>query len=332
MLCNGEFHRLPQAPCSFSFPGSAWVRSDCEALPRQATSCQAETGGQCIPRQSLGTSHRQGSVLLEFAVIALVLYFLLAATLELGRAIYCAQAVNQAADVASRELSAMPFPAATTFQQALADPTFKKRIYDDQYLVIDLGSLGSQSLDDYFAALPLVNQQLRTVMIVEQVGGRQLLRYPGALLTNSATASGFSVGVPLVVSRGSDGTETIEWVPVIEEVTPGAFVFSASDLNSGRVSLRINYPFQAAALSSYHQSTTGPHNVPNKANDAGVTVDANPSGFTPPGTTGADTNTTGVYAGAYGLGSFYALGQQVRPYRVLLSEQSGSYQRKLIEP
>jgi len=275
---------------------------------------------------------RKGSALLEFAVIALVLYFLLAITLELGRAIFCAQGLNSAADVAARELSAMPFPAATTFAQALADPTFKKRIYDDQFLVIDLSGLGSQSLDDYFAGLPIVNQQLRTVMIVEEVGGHQLLRYPGALLTSSATPTGFTVGVPLVVTRASDGTETIEWVPVIEEVTPGAFVFKASDLNSGRVSLRVNYPFQAAALTSYQQSPTRPNNIPNKANDGGVAVDANPSGFTPPGSPGADTNTTGVYAGTYGLGSLNALGQQVRPFRLLLSEQSGSYQRKLIEP
>ena len=34
----------------FSFPGSAWERHDCEALPRQA-----EPGVQCVSRQSLGT-------------------------------------------------------------------------------------------------------------------------------------------------------------------------------------------------------------------------------------------------------------------------------------
>src|SRR5262249_42719703 len=126
-------------------------------------------------------------------------------------------------------------------------------------------------------------------------------------------------------------TETIEWVPVVEEVVPGAFVFNANDLTSGRVFLRLNYPFQAATLSGSHQSGTPAMRQPNKANDAAVTVEDNPN-FTLQGTPTGDGSTAGTYAGQYGLGLQYALGQQVRPYRQMLSEQSGSYQRKIILP
>src|SRR5665213_4593936 len=39
----------------FSFPGSAWERTVCEALPRVLSNRQAEPARQCVPRQSLGT-------------------------------------------------------------------------------------------------------------------------------------------------------------------------------------------------------------------------------------------------------------------------------------
>src|SRR5450755_379019 len=39
----------------FSHPGSAWVRTACEALPRGSYKREAEPPEQCVPRQSLGT-------------------------------------------------------------------------------------------------------------------------------------------------------------------------------------------------------------------------------------------------------------------------------------
>ena len=53
---------------------------------------------------------RRGSVLVEFALIALVLYLILAATLEFGRALFGAQVLQQAADIAAREISRTPLP------------------------------------------------------------------------------------------------------------------------------------------------------------------------------------------------------------------------------
>ena len=47
---------------------------------------------------------RRGSVLVEFALIALILYLILAATIEFGRALMAAQLLQQAADIAAREV------------------------------------------------------------------------------------------------------------------------------------------------------------------------------------------------------------------------------------
>lgn len=48
---------------------------------------------------------RRGSVLVEFALIALILYLILAATIEFGRALMAAQLLQQAADIAVREVA-----------------------------------------------------------------------------------------------------------------------------------------------------------------------------------------------------------------------------------
>ena len=51
---------------------------------------------------------RCGSVLVEFALIALILYLILAATIEFGRALMAAQLLQQAADIAAREVRGRP--------------------------------------------------------------------------------------------------------------------------------------------------------------------------------------------------------------------------------
>ena len=51
---------------------------------------------------------RRGSVLVEFALIALILYLILAATIEFGRALMAAQLLQQAADIAAREVARTP--------------------------------------------------------------------------------------------------------------------------------------------------------------------------------------------------------------------------------
>ena len=46
--------------------------------------------------------NRRGQSLVEFAVVALVVYMLLAAILTFGQLLYCSQGIQQAADVAAQ--------------------------------------------------------------------------------------------------------------------------------------------------------------------------------------------------------------------------------------
>src|SRR4051812_20704720 len=102
------------------------------------------TGGRASPG---GGKTRRGSVLLEFALIALVLYLILAATLEFGRALFGAQVLQQATDVLAREIGRTPLPPVATLQQVLDDTTgqfdpngvVKTTIYDSSLLVVPLG-------------------------------------------------------------------------------------------------------------------------------------------------------------------------------------------------
>jgi ATP cone domain len=48
---------------NLSFPGSAWERTACEALPRVRCGLEAEPPGQCVPRQSLGTRGSSAGVI-----------------------------------------------------------------------------------------------------------------------------------------------------------------------------------------------------------------------------------------------------------------------------
>ncbi|MCI0455562.1 MAG: pilus assembly protein [Gemmataceae bacterium] len=162
---------------------------------------------------------RRGAVLVEFAVIALVLYLLLAFTLELGRATYTVQVLTQAADASARELARVSLPPEMTFEQALKHPEVLKGVFNEEFLIIDLDQLGGKTLDEYFAGLPVLNQQLRPLMIFEPTSGKGRLRYPPGLT-----------------------------VPVVQEAAPGHFALDAGNPSSGRVSLRVNYPFQATTL------------------------------------------------------------------------------------
>src|SRR5438105_8926548 len=91
---------------------------------------------------------RRGSVLIEFALIALVLYLLLGSIIEFGRALHGAGTIQQAADVMARELSRTPMPPAITFQDALNRADVRQRIFDDRLLVIDIDR--NLNLDDLF--------------------------------------------------------------------------------------------------------------------------------------------------------------------------------------
>ncbi|HEX9743370.1 MAG TPA: TadE/TadG family type IV pilus assembly protein [Nitrospiraceae bacterium] len=269
--------------------------------------------------------NERGGVLLEFAMIALALYLLLAFILDFGRLFFTAQAVQEAARVAARELALVPLPAAATFAVALQDPAVLTNVYDPGRLVIPVTD--DASFQAALAALPVVNKALVPLMIYETIGGAAYFRYPGALLSDAASSTGFAVGIPRVVSRETDGVETIEWVAPIEEILPdsvdpatGPFSIASTGPQQGLVAIRVNYPFQAVALSGFRQGPEGPFEpggLAIQANDDAVQV-LNPGGQDPIAPAGG----IGPYAGTYGLGGHLAWAQTRRPFRKLLTAQA----------
>jgi hypothetical protein len=291
---------------------------------------------------------RRGAALLEFALIALVLYLLLAVTIEMGRSLYSSQLLQQAADTMAREISRTPLPATITLEEALYDTRYNARvlrdIYSEDFLVIDLDRqlLPGQTLADFFADKPIVNRLLSSLMIFQDAGGRRLVHYPGALFASRTAPSGLTVYVPVVVGRDRTGAETVDWVRVVEEVRPtrppitpppppSTFPIQAPE--RGLVSVRLNFPFQAATLSAFRASPRGPFEpggAPIQADDGKVrTVDQN--GFTPPGSPLDPGQVAGPYAGPNSLGRQLALGQALRPYRKLLTAQA-VYRREVFGP
>ena len=306
--------------------------------------------------------------------MSLVLYLLLAGTVEFGRLMFCANALQDAARLAARELALAPIGANVTFDFALScDPAsdanclvdLKRRVFDPACLVVDLDDPAvSTDPDGFFAAMPVVNRALRTLMITEPARP-SLLRYAGSLLADDAGAAcsamgpngqaaptGFTVGIPLVDSR--DGGETITWVPVLQEIRaaqdadcplrgPFSLVYlAAQDVcgpiadpvpDRGLAAVRINYPYQAAMLSGFR--STPPTDTdpipPNVSNfivaDEGLVQQNN----APPGTPLDDSGAVGPYTGGLGLGRQLALaGQTVRPFRKLISAQA-IFRREVFE-
>ncbi|MCC9643205.1 pilus assembly protein [Rhodopirellula sp. JC740] len=201
---------------------------------------------------------RSGQALIEFSLIALVLYLLVGGAITFGIWIHAAGQIQVAANVGARELSQTPLPIDCSFEEALRDPTVMRRIYDDRWLVIDLDEL-EQEIPNYnffldvVPQMPLLNQQLATLYIMDEfvergsaedcelpseneiTTTRRLLRYPGAMLERTEDEEGkpeigldyvadeFVVQIPLVIERqeghnGGGGAERIRWVDVVEEI------------------------------------------------------------------------------------------------------------------
>ncbi len=324
----------------------------------------------------MGDAGERGAALVEFALVSLVLYLLLAGVIEFGRLMFDANALQDVARVAARELALAPVRADATFDYALscdaaADPDclvdLKSRIFDPACLVVDLSDPAvAADPDGYFAAMPVVNRALRTLMITEPARPN-LLRYAGALLSDGsgtacsaigpngqASATGLTVGIPFVEARDASGGESITWVPVVQEIRaaqdadcpargpfslvylPGEDACGALDADPlpdrGLAAVRINYPYQAATLSGFQPSapTDADPLPPNVANvitaDDGAVQQSNVA----PGST-IDDGAIGPYAGAFGLGRQYALaGRTVRPFRKLISVQA-IYRREVVE-
>lgn len=268
---------------------------------------------------------QSGAVLVEFGLMALVLYLLLGALLSFGTMIQAGQVAQDVARLAARELALTPLPAAMTFEDAL-DAT-SASIFDPNQLVVDLDALADSGVevDAYFASMPLVNRALRPVFVSDRFQGIRLLRFPGALLVSpdpTAFNAGLTVGVPQVVARAEAGGEQIRWLPVIEEIrtdsadpATGPFSAASTAADRGLVALRVNIPSTASALASYDAPTTWPPE-PNvfQAHRVGP-VTTVPGSAPPYGTPFAEAVSQGVLGGEQGLGEMYAMTLTVRPFR-----------------
>jgi hypothetical protein len=234
------------------------------------------------------------------------LIFLLAATIDFGRAVHSAQVLQQAADAGARALARVPLPATMTFEQALNEPTgtVKTQVYNDDLLRVQLQP--GESVFDHFQNGPVLNQLLAPLMIVDQ---NNVASYPGIMKDPNDRRQFPRWRVPVTLE---DAGGTIQFVDVVEEIgsdpdtqLSGPFSLTAPGTTQGYVALRVNYPFQAAGLVAYQpQNTTGGQNVP-------IVV--------PP----QDANgPAGPYGGSDGRGLFYAHGTTVRPFRRLISGQA----------
>jgi hypothetical protein len=300
------------------------------------------TGGRSVPAR-----RRRGSVLVEFALIALVLYLILAATLEFGRALFGAQVLQQATDVLAREISRTPLPPAVTLNDVLNNPAVgdpsgrvKGTVYDPAKLVwsFDDAYAGGLSAAENSASLPIVNRLLLPLMIADDAN--KVLRYPG-LVPDPDNPGNWMIAMVTYnpVSDGdppfSGSEQSITLVPVVEEIMapghkPGDADYATwSPMNlvatnvtpassRGTVGIRINYPFEAAALSATAPITDPAHRFDPDFHF--IEVPASDAGTTP-----------GLYAGEDGIGVQYAAGRVVRPFRRLISTQA-IYRREVFGP
>ena len=257
---------------------------------------------------------RRGGVLVEFALLALALYLVLAGMLSLGRWMAVSQAAQDTARFAAREFALFPLPAEITFDGALTDAGFRSAVYDPDQLVVDIAvNPPGPALEAVFDAMPVVNRALRPLMITSNVstpgGSRRLLHMPGALVDSPTSPTGLSVLVPRILARDANtGAESlVELAPVVEEVGPGTFPISGS----GIVGLRLNVPFQSATFTAYLPPGLS-SGRPIEATELGGTNE-----IIGPGPEGA-----GPYSGTFGLGRLEAFGLRARPFRRLVAAQA----------
>jgi len=296
-----------------------------------------------VTRRRASHDARRGAVLVEFALIAIAFYILMAGTIELGRMIFAEQILQNAARVGARELATIPLPPSISFQQALTDPLYnpdvKEGIFDANLLAYEYSD--ESALQGAVDAWPVVNRMLSALMVRDEVlfEGQtiKLFRYPGALLQNNAFNGGtvqnhFVVGIPQV----DDAWTNITWHPVVEEIVPDSdpthAPFSMTSQiphkeERGEVALRINYPFQAATLTQY----VGPPGVNNAvlANDSSMSSGTIPTTINGSLTSIQSTpNSIASYGGQFGLGALFTAtpandsNVAVRPFRRLLVAQS----------
>ena len=125
--------------------------------------------------------NRRGQSLVEFAIVALAVYLLLGGILTFGQLFYEGQTVQQAADVAAREISRTPLLATASLMDVLYSnsPTdyssgsgtssVRTSLFNPQLLQFDMtaGVPQGQSVLSVVQTWPIINQMLYPAMIVQ---------------------------------------------------------------------------------------------------------------------------------------------------------------------
>lgn len=264
----------------------------------------------CSQRQS--AKSRSGQVLVEFALVSLILYMLFAATIEFGRLLYVAQGTQQVADILAREIAHCPLPANITLADALNHSTVRTTVFDEEQLVIDISDQpDNESLYSWLdtpgsgITLQPINRLLLPLMVIEtRETGERFLTYPGAAIDPPGSEYPGRYVVPVLAQDGS----RFAWVPVVEELGDDPFLLTSPQ--RGLVAIRLNYPFQAAAMSAFVPNPEDQF-APNIQQEIEV-PDSDPQIQVP----------TGPYTGEDKLGQHYASGKLVRPFSRVLTAQA----------
>jgi len=291
---------------------------------------------------------RRGQALIEFAVIALVLYLVLAGILTFGLLFWVGSTTQDAVSIGAQEIARMAFPADAALGLGVLEPMtptpgqtivkddarFKAQIYDEAKLFIPADQV-SASFIEFAQTLPLINRLLAPSYIFD--AQQNAYRFPGAIVQNGAGET--TVLIPVEVA-GSPGT--IRWVAPVEEMTDDAGVgpfsvtasSSAPNFVAGTVALRINYPFQSASMSNFGPTDNPTGNISEvlSADDTRV-AEGSTGQYTLVVTANSYADdpsvvTQNIHAGRFGMGRQIALPFAsvaqfgVRPYRKVIATQA----------
>jgi len=312
-----------------------------------------------VSGRDAGRRRRQGSALVEFALLAFVVWLILAGVLELGRAFSAQQILQHAARTIAREMALLELPHDASFDEAL------RSVLDTRFLVIDssllarcgkplFGEPGHEvGVEELFVErTPIGNRLLRPLMIHDEVAGRRMIRYPGAVLarTDGVSASSpcsegsvFTVGLAELDRAGGEvrwqAVASPEPAPGDPDARPGRDDFALGA--GGWAGVRVRYPFQSAALIATRETgvvdpATGrmTRTLVDAEGDAAFVdsgLEALDATLLSPSADGDDSPIGSVqaYAGRRGLGQLASLpdaagrARSVRPYRRLLSATAG---------
>ena len=125
-----------------------------------------------------------GAALIEFALVSLVLYLLLASTVDFGRLFFSAQGLQDVARVAAREFATAPLPAVTTFDAAAL--LLRGRVYDPDQLVLDITGAGLlRGLKMRDDPMPLRGKLSDRGLLVGTAGNNTLRLAPPLIVTEA---------------------------------------------------------------------------------------------------------------------------------------------------